>query len=247
MHAADALRSLIDPIELIADAADRISALGRASDLSAPVPALGRWKIADVIAHLGGVEEWAARVVSNRSTDGPGFRKSRLGGDELLDWFETVAAELVEVLRATDPDDDCPNFNPGSPNVVAFWTRRQLHEHLVHAFDVERAAAREPTPIHAEVAADGIDEYLDVFVRTRGKQTLAAPLRLACTDVDREWTLVPAAKSGRIDVADAASQDDAPAAMSGPAMTLLLVLWRRIPADALVVDGDAAVAASFRS
>ena len=159
----------------IESAAAWLSAVARAHDLSTPVPNLGRWKIKDVVAHLGGVHEWANRILTTRSMDGPGFRKSKLTGDELCDWFDGGAATLVETIRGIGADEECPNFNPGSPSAAGWWFRRQLHETVVHRWDVE-AAADDTTPIEPAVAADGVDEFLDVFVRTRGKQTLSLSL-----------------------------------------------------------------------
>ena len=112
--------------------------------------------------------------------------------------------------------------------------------------DVERALAS-PTSITPTVAADGVDEYLDVFVRTRGKQTLTGPLRITASDQQRSWTIVPSAREGRIDVDAGAS--DAAAELAGPSFELLLVLWGRITISGsdIAVSGDQAVAASFRS
>lgn len=205
-------------------AAARISQLARGVDPATPVPDLGRWKVRDVVAHLGGVHEWANRILTTRSMAGPGFRKSKLAGDELCDWFDAGAATLVETIRGIAEDDECPNFNPGSPPVAVWWFRRQLHETVVHRWDVE-AAAKDTTPIDPIVAADGVDEFLDVFVRTRGKQTLTDTLVLAITD-GPSWTLRPAKKPGRVDVEPGASTDAA-ARLTTDAESLLLALWGR--------------------
>ena len=232
---------------MIAAEGARISHVARHGDLAAPVSHLGRWKVRDVVAHLGGVHRWAARIVAASSMDGPGFQKSKLDGTELLDWFDDGVTALVDVLRATGPDEPCPNFNPGSPELVRFWLRRQLHETTIHRWDVE-AAAGAPAPIPVDVATDGIDEYLDVFVRTRGKQTLSAPLRLVATEERRSWTLTPAAKPGRL-VVDPADETDVRATIEAPAEQLLLYLWGRLPFEeaGLSVSGDAGVARSLRA
>ena len=224
--------------------AGRISAVARDVDLATPVPWLGRWKIRDVVAHLGGVHRWADRVVAQQSMDGPGFRKSTLDGDALLDWFDDGADALVRTLSAVDPSEPCPNFNPGSEKTVGWWVRRQLHETTVHRWDVERAVV-EPTPIDPAVAGDGVDEFLDTFVRTRGKQQASAPLLLASTDPARSWTITLASKPGRVDVARGAGE--AGTTLSGPAASLLLVLWGRLELDAsdLTIEGDPAAALDF--
>ena len=88
-------------IEAVEQAAARISALARAGDLTTPVDHLNRWKVRDVVAHLGGVYQWATRIVQDRSMKGPGFTKSKLDGTELCDWFDVAAQSVVELLRAT--------------------------------------------------------------------------------------------------------------------------------------------------
>ena len=239
------MNTAIDELTVIASSAARISELIRSSDLTTPIGHLGRWKVRDVAAHLGGVHRWATRIIISRSMDGPGFTKSRLDGLALCDWLDVGVVELTDALRSADGDDPCPNFNPGSAKTVAWWSRRQMHETTVHAWDVERALEC-TTPIDPTVAADGIDEYLDVFVRTRGKQTLIAPLILATTRPSRAWTLTPAARPGRLDVA-AGRSHQATTELSGRPEQLLLALWRRLSlseAD-LTVNGDAHAAASL--
>ncbi len=230
---------------MIAAAAERISELIRSSDLTTPVPHLGRWRVRDVAAHLGGVHRWATRIVRTRSMDGPGFTKSKLDGRELCDWFDAGAEDLLAAFRDNDADDPCPNFNPGSPKNVAWWSRRQMHETTVHRWDVERALGCN-TPIAPAIAADGIDEFLDVFVRTRGKQTLIAPLVLATNGLAREWTLSPASRPGRIDVA-AGRNPEASSELVGSPEGLLLVLWGRLTFSEahMSVGGSEAVALSL--
>jgi len=232
---------------VIEDAAARILSLARSCDLTTPVDHLNRWKVRDVVAHLGGVHEWATRVIRERSMAGAGARKSKLDGDDLCDWFEAGAATLVNELRSHDPAEPCPNFNPGSENTLAWWIRRQAHETTVHRWDVE-AALGATTAIEPKVAADGVDEFLDVFVRTRGKQTLADTLVLRTTRPKRTWTLTPASKPGRIDVAVGDSGDIVAATeVVGKPAALLLALWGRQSAHAagLKISGDPATAAAL--
>lgn len=234
----------LDAATLIADACGRITAAIADGNPDAPVARLGRWRVRDVVQHLGGVHRWATRILRTSSMDGPSFAKSRLDGDALVHWFDEGARELVDTIRATPTDTACPNFNPGSPATAAFWHRRQLHENTIHCWDVEHALGV-PGAIDAAVATDGIDEYLDVFVRTRGKQTLVAPLALR-TPV-AAWTLRPSERPGRIDIARGIATDTA-AELAGPADEMLLVLWNRLTVaeTGLTITGDRSVAATFR-
>lgn len=231
-------------VERIEREAARIVAVGRSADLATPVPWLNRWKVRDVLAHLGGVHRWADRIVTARSMDGPSFTKSKLDGAELVDWFEEGAAALTATLAAADPADACPNFNPGSDKTVAWWIARQLHETTVHRWDVQ-AAVGEPDPIDAEPASEGVGEFLDTFVRTRGKQTATGPFSIITTDEPAGWSVTLASKPGRVDIAEGAAASGP--ALSGPAAEVLLVLWGRRPLDAADVEivGDPAPVRAF--
>lgn len=252
MAAGDEMRDVSERWEIgaVRDAAMRISDLARGSDLATPVGHLNRWKIRDVVAHLGGVHRWATQIMIERSRSVPGFKKSKLDGTELCDWFDEGARLLVDELRKTDFGEPCPTFNPGSDGNIEFWARRQAHESTVHRWDVERALDS-TTKIEADLAVDGIDEFLDVFVRTRGKQTLESTLVLRTTSPSRTWTLTPATKPGRIDVAQGGPEstgNDLTQVLGEPE-SLLLALWGRLAAsDAqLTITGDQAAAASLIS
>lgn len=235
-------------IATIADSVARISAVSRNGDLSQRVEHLNRWRVRDVVAHLGGVHRWATRILTERSMAGPGFKKSPLDGIELCEWFDEGAQLLLETLRGTELSAPCPNFNPGSASTVEWWARRQAHEATVHRWDVESAQDC-LSSIAPSVAADGVDEFLDVFVRTRGKQTLASTLIVETTQPGRTWTLTPGKKQGRIDVTLGAPdhQSEPRTVVSGKPDALLLALWGRLSATQaeLSIDGDHTAAAAL--
>jgi uncharacterized protein (TIGR03083 family) len=227
----------------------RVSEVARIGPMDARVPHMRRWRLSDVVAHLGGVHRWAAEIVSTRSMS-VGRRRGRDRGDALISWFDEGVRRLGSVLADADLGDACPNFSPGSANTVAFWARRQAHETTMHRWDAE-SAVEQVTAIEPMFASDGIDELFDVFTRTRGRQELTDCIVFACTDVDASWTVFPAGKPGRVAFErGTTSRLGAPVAkVSGRAEDLLLALWhRRTVADAdLTVTGQAAVAEAFIS
>jgi uncharacterized protein (TIGR03083 family) len=157
-----------------------------------------------------------------------GRRRGRDHGDALIAWFEDGVDHLATVLAGTDLDAPCPNFSPGSANVVAFWARRQAHETTMHRWDVE-AANGAFSPIDAPFATDGIDELFTTFTRSRGRQDLAVPMRITTTDTNASWGLAPANAPGRIEVLPAPPPDtEVAATLSGPAEQVLLALWKRL-------------------
>ncbi len=231
-----------DPLGTLAAEGARILAVARGADLSAPLPHMLRWKVRDVIAHLGGVHDWAARVVTSQSMDVPGFTKSKLDGGALCDWYEATLQALLTTLREADPSLRYPNFNPGSPNTLAFWHRRQPHETTIHRWDVE-AGLGCTTPISDAVADDGIDEFLEVFATRRTGYELTSPLCLVTPGSD--WTVTPSAVAGRVEFRQGAGR--CAATVRGSAGEVLLCLWNRLAiADTdVTIDGDVGVVRSF--
>jgi uncharacterized protein (TIGR03083 family) len=221
-------------VDVVAEQGARVAAVARSGPLDGRVPHMRRWRLTDVVAHLGGVHRWAAGIAATRAWTGSGHRRGSARGDALIEWFEVGLAELVAVLSTADYAAACPNFSPGSPKTVGFWARRQAHETTVHRWDAESVAGRF-TPIEADLATDGVDEMLTVFRRARGGQPLDAPLGLVATDTGGCWRVSPAAKPGRVTIASGENALDGVAAtVAAPAEALLLAVWGRRPID----DGD---------
>ena len=107
---------------------------------------------------------------------------------------------------------------------MAFWHRRQLHETLIHLWDLRTAGGLDLV-VGPVLWADTVDEAVTVMHprQVRLGRASAPPVRLglAATDLDRTWSLSAAA--------------DAPAAraatLTGPAEALALLVWRRIGLD----------------
>ena len=223
---------------IVAAEGGRIAAVAREGPLDAKVPHMKRWRMQDVVAHLGGVHRWATQIVSTCSWDGSGFHRGRDEGETLIRWFEQGVEDLTAALEAADPTAKCPNFSPGSPQIAGFWRRRQAHETTIHRWDAESASGS-VSPILPLVATDGIDELLHTFTRTRGHQVLDDVLELLTTDTGAAWTVTPAANPGRVEVVRG-KPVGAAATVSGPAEDLVLALWHRLPIEetALSVTGQ---------
>ena len=225
--------------EEFASAAEWFAVTVAGVDLRAPVPTCPGWTTYDLVAHLGNVHSWAATIVETGQaaaelTDEPPHKAKHAA-----QWYAGKAEDLYEVLRAADPDAPCWNFAFGM-GTTSFWPRRQLHETTVHGIDLALAAGRIPD-LRPDLSADGIDEALRVFLHrmhSRGfPADLQAPLSIVATDVDRAWTVRPAAGSPQ--VLDGATATDR---ISGPAAAVYALLWKRLPTTdaALEFTGDAA-------
>jgi hypothetical protein len=113
------------------------------------------------------------------------------------------------------------------------------HETLVHRWDAEAGAGRleaGTSSMEPSVAADGVDEMLDVFVsatRALHGSPAGPAVRICCTDADGDWYL-DLAEAGERTVH--AEPVDVALTMRGRAEALLLLLWGRLDADTAGVD-----------
>jgi uncharacterized protein (TIGR03083 family) len=242
---------------LLADSA----ALAEAArlDLDAAVPSCPGWSVADLVEHTGRVHRSVTRRVRDLEAERRAAADVQLPARaELIGWFEQGVNGLARVLEAAEPDAPVWNWSAG-PKVASFWWRRMAQETAVHRWDGQSAHGRQQ-PIAADVAADGIAEFFEVYLPTdfaeKPPTDLGGTLALRCTDLPDAWlvTVLGGALIARRDRPSrsgdpaGAGPGDAPlATVSASASDLLLLLWRRIPPTApeITTDGDAALLARF--
>lgn len=215
----------------------------RALDLSKPTAAL-RWRGQDLVAHLGEIHRWVAAIVTT------GTRQTRTNVPELTepaaDWYAGGRRMLLDTLESRPASDPVWTLKR-SDRTAGFWHRRQLHETIVHLWDLRSTAdpdAAPPAEVDAETHADGIDELFDVFVpkaAEQNKASLPSPLTLRATDTDRFWTV-------HRDFSCDFETLSRSTVVAGPAGALLLFAWNRYtPASAaLTITGSDKVVEEFR-
>ena len=214
-------------------------------DLTTAVVPCPGWTNADQIWHLSEVHYFWATAVADRVTgwnDVP--RLTRVPDDQLLEHYDGTLARLLEVLTAADPSARCWTWTEQQD--VAFVIRRMAQETAVHRWDAELTAGR-PMPIEAELASDGIDEFLEHFLPdvNEGAEPVGGSVHIHCGDTPGEWTIRPAAGSDGDGYEVTREHAKGDCALRGEASNLLLALWRRVGADAIDVVGDAQVAGRF--
>lgn len=174
---------------------DRFAELVRCADpgsgLDAPVTHCPDWTVRDLVAHLGGVHEWAAHAVVVGSPNLSPEPPTATSPHDLADWYAGRAAHLLDVLARTPADSPAWTLDRGDPT-AGFWQRRQVHETAMHVWDLEEAF-REPRPIEPWLAWDGVLEVVEVLhprqVRLGRTPPPADAVRLVATDVPGEVTL----------------------------------------------------------
>jgi len=213
--------------------------------VDAPVPSCPDWTVSDLTLHLGRVHRWAEGLVCALA-DGPQVAATAFSdpGPPSADWLRAGGTSLVATLRAADPE--APMWAWGADQHVAFWSRRQLHETLIHRVDAQLAGGIPPGS-DPEVAADGIDELLVNLPSASRFSSKVANLRgqgerlaLVPTDADSSWTITLAPDGFSI----AGGSGEADATLSGPSLDLLLVLYRRwpLPESQVTVTGTPGLA-----
>lgn len=244
----------VDYLAELVKAARWFSSTLAVNDSRNVVPTCPGWTIYDLGVHLGNIHGWAATIVETgavaaEQNDEPAQRRPRA----LADWYRGKSGDLIEVLRMANPDRPCWNFAFGQ-GVTGFWHRRQLHETVVHSFDLAFATL-DYFELEPWVAADGIDEVLRVLLhrmRMRGHAAeLTAPLSIIASDVGQSWTVRP----GRLDAVPtqqaAAEVVDGTSfgadLIEGDAEQIYRLLWKRQPPAGSLVrfSGDIARIQAF--
>ena len=235
MEIADHLAQLRADGALLAAAAEQ-------AGWDAPVPGT-EWDVRALVTHVGGVHRWAADIVRTGAPDTESEAGDAVGtgpvDDELLDWFVTGHAALVEALSGAPADLACATFLP-APTPLAFWARRQAHETAVHRADAQ-AAQGSVTPFAPAFAQDGMAELLLGFAARRSNAIRReASLSLVASD-GPPWRVV----LGGERIIAAESDEPAGTTVRGSSSDLYLWLWNR--PSAVTVTGDETVAALWRN
>ena len=200
--------------------------------------------------HVGRGNRWAAQIVADRRDTALDPREVREGKppddmDAAIDWLNAGAALILDSVDDVGADTEVWTFI--GPRPAQWWIRRRLHEATVHKADAAIALGID-VELAPEVAADGIDEWLErVAVETR-RRVLAAGRRAGLcicmppttpSGPQGEWTITGTGDG----VAWSHEHGKGDVALRGRATDLLLaVVRRKSTADGgIEVFGDTAV------
>jgi uncharacterized protein (TIGR03083 family) len=234
----------LDYLSIISNETSRIvNAFER--DRQAAVPWSDRWTVATVARHVAATHHVVAEIVEGRPVADFGLfgqlQTPPKDSPEFVGWFRSGTASLLEQLSSVPVGDECWSwFAPGRH--VGWWARRMALEAVVHRTDTDAAQAKELS-VSPDVAADGIDEFLDVFVaasRAAHDAPIGPTMRFECSDRNERWWLDLSEQGKRI---VSREPRDASVRIRGTAEQLLLIVWGRVPASlpaGVKVSGDVA-------
>ncbi len=244
-------------IDAIARHAAALADLTASADLTIGVPSCPGWRLADLVHHVGEVHDFWAHVISTRPAPPADYDEpERPADDELVAWLRGRTAALLDALDGADPADAAWSW--ADEQTVAFTLRRQTHEVIVHRGDAALAVGA-TFEVDDDLASDGIDELVDVFLTAPESWAQFVPGGVTVDLVagDGRWALelgraigTPPRHDEPIDVpalrrrampASAAVHAD----VSGSLEALLWFGWGRAGVDSVEVTGDPAAVDGF--
>lgn len=202
--------------------------------LDADVTSCPGWNMAELVWHTGEVHHFWEQIAAKGLHDyHDAERPKRPEEPALLEWFRAGVERLAETLGSADPEREVWTWS--SQRDIAFIQRRMAQETAVHRWDAQEAAGA-PKPVEAELAVDGIDEFLDFFLPAEPDRLGGDgdSIHLHSTDAAGEWLV--RVQHGELSVQREHAKGDA--AVRAPASDLLLFLWRRKDAADVEVLGD---------
>lgn len=219
------------------------------ADLSATVPTCPEWSLGYLARHIGGAVRWAEQLVATRAADDipeekvPGIRGPEGDDPAALDaWLAETAELALKTLPAVSADT--PVWSWAEPQNAGFWARRMTHEVAIHRADAAIAAGV-PYEVAADVAADAIDEWLEIvrYVQRSQPDDSAAELRGAGRSIHLHATDAPAGLNAEwvIEFGDDGfswrrGHEKATVALRGPLTEVLLAFYRRRSLDSGAVE-----------
>ena len=134
----------------------------------------------------------------------------------------------------------------GRDQTARFWFRRQAHEVAVHRWDAQLAAG-DAAPIETELAADGVDERLEMLRSFAPIQGNGETVHLHCTDttpdVGGEWFVRSCPTVSR----SSGCTRRVTLPRAAPRPTLDLFAFGRVGASEFDVFGDAELLERFQA
>lgn len=130
--------------------------------LDSSVPSCPGWTVADLTRHVGHV--YLHKVEAMRTGVEPAeWPPAGLQDEDPVRLLDRSYAELVAEFAGRKPSDVAGTwYKPDQ--TVGFWIRRMAQETVVHRIDAELGVGVPMDPIPDDLAIDGVDELLKVFV-----------------------------------------------------------------------------------
>jgi len=236
----------------------RLASVSEAA-LGSKVPTCPEWTVNDIVNHVAHVYLHKVECIRHNAQPDP-WPPPGLAEGSRLELLHRAHRELMAEL--TSHPSDAPAFGwYEEDRTVGFWWRRMAHETVIHRIDAELAAGVPSQPVPDDLALDGIDELLVVFLAwssMKWTEEFAAELEpkepgsVAVSAGGKRW-LASWEPTGVVTAALGDGPADAEISASSPE-AMLRWLWRRSDGpdisdsapSPLTVSGDEAKVAQLR-
>jgi uncharacterized protein (TIGR03083 family) len=217
-----------------------------AMDLAASVPTCPGWTVADLTRHVGEVYLHKTVIMREGAEPDP-WPPKELAGEEPIALLDRAYAGLRSELVSRKPEDATQSWY-GPDQTVGFWYRRMAQETVVHRIDAELGTEQPIAPVPEDLAIDGIDELLKVFVAYSVAEWGDYFTEVLARSPGRTYAIRTDGASwrvrtgpGRFAVEDGGGDESADVTVSGPPTAVLRWVWNRDGAGgeaaAATVDG----------
>jgi len=211
-----------------------------AGAMDLPVPTCEPWEVRDLAIHVGGFCGFWSHVLCEATGRPKTPFPDPPDGDPLPEWLADRCFDLVVEFEATPPQTSVWTWFDGDHS-AAFVMRRSAHEIAIHRFDAQ-AAHGITMPVSPELAADGIDEILDVLVAARPRTGTATgrTMALRSTDLERDWVVTIGVDRIGVErsTQDASHLERCDVVATGESSDLELTLYHRPALGIVDVHGD---------
>ncbi|HEX7301597.1 maleylpyruvate isomerase N-terminal domain-containing protein [Lentzea sp.] len=206
------------------------------------VPACPGLNLGETVRHVGsGYRRTLEWIRLGREPGAGEWQDYPENGENTLDFLRSGAEAVLAELSAHGEDEPCATWWPEQQN-YGFWQRRLAHETTVHRMDVQGAAGMDVGAVDDEVAVDGADEVLTLWL---GHKLDVLGVRgsrdsLVAIEVEDHLWLTRCGPHGAsawrvVDPEDAHRAD---AQVTADPMTMYRWLWGRLPDRMVTVIGD---------
>jgi uncharacterized protein (TIGR03083 family) len=233
-------------LDCLADDFARLRAVVPA-DFTAAVPSCPGWTVADLTRHVGEVYLHKTLAMRDGAEPDP-WPPPELADEEPLALLDRAYAGLMGEFAARRPEDPAGSWYTPD-RTVGFWIRRMAQETVIHRIDAELGAGQPVGPVPADLAVDGVDELLKVFVAYSVAEwadyftgiLVSSPGHVVAVRTDGATWRVRTGP-GLFGVEDGARDKFADVTVSGTPTPLLRWMWNRESAgepSGVTVHGDA--------
>jgi uncharacterized protein (TIGR03083 family) len=202
------------------------------TDLTAAVPTCPGWTVADLTRHVGQVYLHKTLAMREGAEPEPWPPEETVDAEPVA-LLDRTYAGLMEEFAHRKPEDPAGTWY-APDQTVGFWIRRMAQETVIHRIDAELGTGQRVAPVPDDLALDGIDELLKVFVAYAVAEwgdyftdiLASSPGRTYAVRTDgAAWRARTG--PGRFTVEDGAGGGEADVTVSGPPAAMLRWVWNR--------------------